>query len=209
MKKKPSAKNITAAVLISGAAALGFTGVTTYTMPPVSAATHAPTTTAAQSKAKAAQSVNTFLNSFYKPALKGQFPDDLNKLSKGLTLGKTKRDELIDIFGQPYASGTGANAFDEYESSMGQPGFAFSYKKNKLQEMRYFGTGVERQTNLGSITQHMLMKQWGMPNSTSTIKAGKITQKKMVYIRGKYQLEFIFNSSTDLNHVNLTFKGAK
>ncbi|MNP75363.1 hypothetical protein D3C76_1724130 [compost metagenome] len=75
--------------------------------------------------------------------------------------------------------------------------------------MRYLGTGVERQYNLGGITQNMLIKQWGMPNSTSTIKAGEIRQKKLVYIRGKYQLEFIFDSNTNLNHVNLNYKSSK
>ncbi|MCT2194710.1 YjgB family protein [Paenibacillus sp. p3-SID1389] len=48
-----------------------------------------------------------------------------------------------------------------------------------------------------------------MPNSTTTIKTGKLTQKKLVYVRGDYQLEFIFDSSTDLNHIHLTYKGAK
>ncbi|EOS58469.1 YjgB family protein [Paenibacillus barengoltzii] len=201
-----SARKKTAALYIAGAAVLGFIGISN-SLPTVSAAPPAKTATATESKAS--QSVNSFLNSFYKPALKGQFPEDAIKPLKAPTLGKTTRQEIIKAIGEPEEAGTGANAFDSYHGSMGQPSLAFSYKSKKLQEMRYFGTGVERQQNLGSITQKILMKQWGMPNSTSTFKTGKLTQKKLVYIRGDYQLEFIFDSSTDLNHINLTYKDAK
>ncbi|SFJ58475.1 protein of unknown function [Paenibacillus sp. UNC496MF] len=206
MKNKLSAKNITAACLISGAAILGIVGITN-SLTPAYASTQATISTAAPSKAP--QTVNSFLNSFYKPALKGQFPEDIGKLTKGFTIGKTTRQEVIKIFGQGIQVGTGANAFDVYEGSMGQPGLSFSYKSDKLQEMRYFGTGMERQHNLGGITPNILMKQWGVPNSATTIKAGKTAQKKLVYIRGNYQLEFIFDNNTDLSHVNLTYKGAK
>lgn len=69
--------------------------------------------------------------------------------------------------------------------------------------MRYFGTNVERGTNIGGITMNMLRKNWYAPESTTTIKNGKVKQTKITYLRGQYKLEFIFNSSTDLDHINL------
>ena len=45
---------------------------------------------------------------------------------------------------------------------MGHPGYAFGYDSNHIiSEIRYFGTNVERQTNLGSITEINLKKQLG------------------------------------------------
>lgn len=73
--------------------------------------------------------------------------------------------------------------------------------------MRYFGTNVERQTNIGGISLAMLVHEWGAPNKSATFKTGKQTQKKVTYVRGSFQLEFIFNNPTDLDHINLTHKG--
>ncbi|WP_082562345.1 MULTISPECIES: DUF4309 domain-containing protein [unclassified Paenibacillus] len=82
-----------------------------------------------------------------------------------------------------------------------------TYNQNKIQELRYFGTNVERAANIGGITVKMLEQQWGASHSSTVIKTGNIEQKKIVYIRGAYQLEFIFNSSTNLDHINLVVKG--
>lgn len=142
------------------------------------------------------------LNSFYKPALKGQFPGAVS----GLTVGKSTRQDVIDKIGEPPQPGKNASSFDVYGANMGNPGYAISYKSNKIQEMRYFGTNVERQTNIGGITMSMVKKHWYAPSSVSTFKNGKKTQTKLTYNRGDYKIEFIFNYSTDLDHINLLKK---
>jgi len=52
----------------------------------------------------------------------------------------------------------------------------------------------------------MVKQQWGMPNASTTIKNGKLVQKKVTYTRGDYKLDFIFNDDTHLDHINLTKK---
>ncbi|WP_235439819.1 YjgB family protein [Paenibacillus sp. DMB20] len=142
------------------------------------------------------------LNSFYKPALKGQFPGAVS----GLTIGRSTKQDVIQKIGQPEMPGKDADDFDLYGANMGNPGYAFHYKLGKIREMRYFGTNVERQTNIGGITMNMLKRNWFKPSSTTTFKNGKTTQTKLTYIRGDYKLEFIFNSSTELDHINLAAK---
>lgn len=142
------------------------------------------------------------LNSFYKPALKGQFPGAVS----GLTVGKSSKQDVYKAIGEPTMPGKDADAFDVYGANMGNPGYAFSYKLNKIREMRYFGTNVERQTNIGGITMKMLKQNWFAPDATTTFNNGKTKQTKLTYNRGDYKLEFIFNSSTDLDHINLLKK---
>ncbi|MFD1884757.1 YjgB family protein [Paenibacillus wenxiniae] len=140
------------------------------------------------------------LNGFYKPALQGKFPGDVNSF----TIGKTKRSEVLNRFGPAEMPRSSASGYDNYTANMGHPGYAFHYNKNNvLDEMRYFGTNVERQTNIGGITMKLLREKWYAPSSVATIGKGKSKQTKVTYMRGKYKLEFIFNSSTDLDHINL------
>lgn len=163
-------------------------------------------------QAEAAQAANTgdyaakqalkTLNSFYKTALKGQFPGAVS----GLTIGRSTKQDVYKAIGEPSVPGKHADAFDVYVANMGNPGYAFSYKLNKIREMRYFGTNVERQTNIGGITMKMLKQNWFAPDATTTFKTGKIKQTKLTYYRGDYKLEFIFNSSTELDHMNLLKK---
>ncbi|MGO4545003.1 YjgB family protein [Paenibacillus sp. 2TAB23] len=187
-------KKITIAAMIAGVSALSVASFTGVLITDKAAA-------AAVTKDKDNQALTT-LNSFYKLALKGQFPGGM----KGLTLGTSTRQDVQDQIGKAEAPGKDADAFDVYHAEMGHPGYAISYKLNKIREMRYFGTNIERQNNIGGITQNMLYKAWGMPNSAKTIHNGKLTQKKIVYNRGDYQLSFIFNSTTELDHINLTHK---
>ncbi|MFD0710512.1 YjgB family protein [Paenibacillus sp. GCM10027626] len=146
------------------------------------------------------------LNSFYKPALKGQFPGSV----EGLTVGVSTRKDVIEKIGEPEEPAKNAGGFDVYHAEMGHPGYAIAYNKSgRISEIRYFGTNVERQTNIGGITLSMLKKHWGAPNATTTIKNGKLVQKKVVYNRGDYVLSFIFNKDNDLDHINLTKKPVK
>lgn len=153
---------------------------------------------ASVTKTASEQALKT-LNSFYKPALKGQFPGSVS----GLIVGESTRKDVLDLLGEPYEKGDNAESFITYHAEMGHPGYAFSFKLNKIREMRYFGTNVERGTNIGGITMNMLRKNWYAPDSTTTIKNGKVKQTKITYLRGEYKLEFIFNSSTELDHINL------
>lgn len=140
------------------------------------------------------------LNSFYKPALKGQFPGN----ASDFMIGKTTRSEVIKRFGPAEVPRKSSSGYDAYTATMGSPGYAFHYNKNNvLDEMRYFGTNVERQTNIGGITIPLLHQQWYAPASTTKIGSGTKQQTKVTYLRGDYKLEFIFNTSTDLDHINL------
>ncbi|SFF07713.1 protein of unknown function [Paenibacillus catalpae] len=162
----------------------------------------ADTTASVDSQTKALQT----LMSFYKPALQGQFPN-----FHSFTIGKTTHETVIKTIGKAESPAKDADGFDVYHAEMGHPGYAINYKLGKIREMRYFGTNVERQTNLGGISVRMLVHNWGAPNESVLIKSGKITQKKITYVRGKYQLEFIFNgtSGTGLDHINLVNKTIK
>ncbi|MFC3750010.1 YjgB family protein [Paenibacillus sp. GCM10012306] len=192
MSLKQSFLKITLAASLTGAVAAGAVIVSPSFLPAGQAAA------ASAPVADTAQALKT-LNSFYKPALKGQFPGSVS----GLTVGKSTRKDVYKTIGKPEQKGNDADAFELYHAEMGHPGYAFSYKLDKIREMRYFGTNIERQTNIGGITMSMLKKNWFAPNSTTTIKNGKLKQTKLTYVRGDYKLEFIFNSSTDLDHINL------
>jgi len=193
-----SAKKAWATIAISGVIGMGTTMVSGL-VPPAHVA-HAAAA-ASHNNEDAAQALKA-LNSFYKPALKGQFPGSVGDL----TVGKSTRKDVIKAIGEPSEERKNASGYDIYSAEMGHPGYAFSYKSDKIREIRYFGTNVERQTNIGGITMSMLKKNWFAPNSTTTIKNGKTKQTKLTYIRGEYKLEFIFNSSTDLDHINLLAK---
>ncbi|OXS59133.1 hypothetical protein B1A99_10880 [Cohnella sp. CIP 111063] len=181
-------------VFLSAAIAAGSIGASGHPFAPQPASAAAVST-------DQAQALQT-LNSFYKPALKGEFPGAMT----GLAIGTGSRQDVRKQIGAPDFPGKHADDFDVYHAEMGHPGYAISYKLNKIREIRYFGTNVERQTNIGGITLKMLVRQWGLPNSSKTIKNGKLVQKKVVYHRGDYALSFIFNDDTHLDHINLTAK---
>ncbi|WP_322907843.1 YjgB family protein [Paenibacillus campi] len=184
------------AIAITGAATLGSFAVSASL--PVPAA-HAASTSTSQQMTGA-----TLLNTFYKPALKGIFPSANGNPVNKFIVGKTTRSTVISIYGQPTTPRTTASGYDMYHAEMGTPGYAMSYNKdNVLTEIRYLGTQVERKQTIGSMTMSVLKKTWYAPSSTSTIRAGGKKQTKLTYNRGDYKLEFIYNSPTDLDHINL------
>ncbi|ASS67061.1 MULTISPECIES: YjgB family protein [Paenibacillus] len=189
--KKTAFAVLAAGVLASAGSALPFSSA------------HAAASTAAVS---AHDQAAAKLNSFYKPALKGQFPD-----FNSFTVGKTTRQTVVKTIGAPMVPMKDSDGFDVYTADMGHPGYAFNYKLGKIREMRYFGTNVERQTNIGSITVKLLVQQWGAPDASVIFKTGKTQQKKISYVRGDYQLDFIFNNinGTDCAHINLKAKTLK
>lgn len=196
MKITKPAKKAIMALTVAGMVGLGAIGATTtYPVHQANAAAAADTDYASKLALQA-------LNSFYKPALNGQFPGTVS----GLTIGKSTHQDVLHKIGQPDIPMKDADGFDLYGANMGNPGYAFNYKLGKIREMRYFGTSVERQTNIGGITMKMLKQNWYAPSAVSTFKTGNKTQTKMTYNRGNYKLEFIFNRSTDLDHINLVTK---
>ncbi|ETT58243.1 YjgB family protein [Paenibacillus sp. FSL H8-0457] len=198
MNLKQPAKKAIVTLTMAGVVGLSAFGANHAVLP----LQQAEAATAANAEDYAAEHALKTLNSFYKPALKGQFPGAVS----GLTIGKSTKQDVYKAIGEPSVPGKDADAFDVYGANMGNPGYAFSYKLNKIREMRYFGTNVERQTNIGGITMKMLKKNWFAPDATTTFKNGKTKQTKLTYHRGEYKLEFIFNSSTDLDHINLLKK---
>ncbi|KAF9120151.1 hypothetical protein BGX30_003340 [Mortierella sp. GBA39] len=184
------------AMTVAGMVGLGAVGAgTTYSV-------HQANAAAAADAGYASKQALQTLNSFYKPALKGQFPGAVS----GLTVGKSTRQDVLHKIGEPENPMKDADGFDVYSANMGNPGYAIHYKLGKIREMRYFGTNVERQTNIGGITMKMLKQNWYAPSSVSTFKTGNKTQTKLTYNRGNYKLEFIFNSATELDHINLLTK---
>lgn len=104
---------------------------------------HAITKTAAEQSIP--QGPQAALNSIYKLANKGQMP----YYAEGLKIGVQTKKDVHHKLGQPYPE-TGQSGFDLYHAEMGNPGFAFHYDaKGKIDEIRYFGTNVERETNIG------------------------------------------------------------
>ncbi|GAB6930111.1 hypothetical protein JCM10914A_40940 [Paenibacillus sp. JCM 10914] len=199
MASKRTIRHGVVALTTAGVVGLGAIGVPSVLAQQQLSAAPAPV---AKANDYAAESALNTLMSFYKPALKGQFPGAVS----GLTVGASTKQDVFKKIGEPSVPGKHADDFDQYGANMGNPGYAFSYKLNKLREMRYFGTNVERQTNIGGITIKMLKQHWYAPTSQTTFKNGNSKQTKITYDRGAYKLEFIFNNSTDLDHINLLKK---
>ncbi|MCQ4085272.1 YjgB family protein [Saccharibacillus sp. JS10] len=193
MKNLMPVRKTLLALSAASVVAIGSIGAATSLTLPSASAAQTPTasdTAMAQKK----------LNTFYKPALKGEFPGN----PAGFVVGKTTRTEVIEKFGSPDVTRSSVNGYDSYTADMGNPGYAMAYTPSGvLKEIRYFGTNVERQTNIGGMTIAMVKKNWYAPTSTSTIKNGNTTQTKLTYKRGNYKIEFIFNNSLDLSHINL------
>lgn len=114
-------------------------------------------------------------------------------------IGESTRTDVVDRLGEPFLSDT----FDTYHAEMGNPGFSFAYNEDGiLNEIRYLGTNVERQTNLGSITPAVLEEQLGKADAITSIS--KTDQHKYLYEAGGFELEFIVNDETlQVDHVNL------
>ncbi|WP_035391517.1 YjgB family protein [Bacillus altitudinis] len=157
---------------------------------------HAMTQT--QAEQSIPQGPNAALNSIYQLAHKGQMP----YYAEGLKIGVQTKKDVRHKLGQPYPE-TGQSGFDLYHAEMGNPGFAFHYdKKGKINEIRYFGTNVEKETNIGGMTPSLLKKQLGPADSVSTIPQTK--EKKYVYQTGDYELEFIVGHDPDISQHSLT-----
>ncbi|OIK15368.1 hypothetical protein BIV60_10035 [Bacillus sp. MUM 116] len=188
MGLKQRLSKIIVVTAIAGFVGLGLTPVVSFTE-------NANATTI---KTENSQTAVKNINEIYNAAIKGTMP----RLPISLKIGKNNRTDVRNQFGLPPKGTTGE--FDYYHAEMGHPGYAFGYdKKGVISEIRYFGTNVERQTNLGSITENNLKKELGKPNFINKFKSGDIKQTKYTYHAGAYDLEFIFNNVKTLDHVNV------
>ncbi|QTD40090.1 YjgB family protein [Sporosarcina sp. Te-1] len=118
---------------------------------------------------------------------------------QGFVIGKTTRKGLYNTIGEPEEKDQG---YEHYHGSMGNPSVAFKYNGNGvLEEARYFGTNVERQTNLGGITEKDLTEQLGKPDDARKIEATGETNVR--YHMGDFELQFIIGKDGKPDHVNL------
>ena len=138
------------------------------------------------------------LNQLYHFAFMGKMP----YTAKNLTINQNTKEDVRSQFGPPPKLPGDDDAFDYYHAEMGQPGFAFAYHKDgTISEIRYFGTNVERQQNLGSITPKVLKTQLGLPNDIRLVPyTGEINY---VFKTGQYELHFIVGDDQTVDHVNL------
>lgn len=186
--KKTTTKMI-AASLLTGSV-LGFTA------PALAESAHAASETAVASTNQ--QAIET-LNQLYDQAYSGEMP----KLVDGLQINVSTKEDVHNQIGLPEEPATNDDPFDHYHGSMGQASYAFSYHQNgRISEIRYFGTQVERQQNLGGISPAVLSEQIGSADKILTVP--NTNEKDYVYITGDYELHFVIGDDQKVDHVNLT-----
>lgn len=135
------------------------------------------------------------LNGLAKDAKEGK----VYRPDQGFIIGKTTRNDIVNAIGEPEEK---KGDYDHYHGSMGNPSVAFKYDgKGVLEEARYFGTNVERQTNLGGITEEDLTKQLGKPADSRRIES--TGEQNIRYHFNDFELQFIIGKDGTPDHVNL------
>lgn len=138
------------------------------------------------------------LNGIVEDAEKGM----VYRFASGFTVGESTREEVYAEISEPEEQ---AGGFDFYHGSMGQASYQIKYDENGvIKEARYFGTNVERQTNLGGITEPDLLEQIGEPDEKREIP--DTGETNIVYFIGDYELQFILGEDGSADHVNLLKK---
>ncbi|WP_406621704.1 YjgB family protein [Bacillus atrophaeus] len=189
LTKKTMATAVTATVLTGSVLGLG--------MVSFSAPAQAASQSAAASETTHPRAAE-ILNELYNTAFKGEMPQDI----EGLKLNKSTQSDVYNKIGEPEKKADAGDPFDLYSSNMGNPGYGFSYNKdNTISQIRYFGTGVERQQNLGGITPAVLSKQIGSADQILTVP--HTHEIDYVYFTGDYELHFVIGSDQTADHVNL------
>lgn len=124
------------------------------------------------------------------------------RFSDGFKVGEATRDEVYAAIGEPEEQ---VDEFDFYHGSMGNASYQIAYdEKDVMKEARYFGTNVERQTNLGGITKEDLLEHIGEPAEEREVPATGETN--LVYHAGDYELQFVMAKDGTTDHVNLLKK---
>ncbi|MFJ7510994.1 YjgB family protein [Peribacillus simplex] len=140
----------------------------------------------------------TTLSEIYNKAISGEMP----YTAMGLKINENTQKEVYETFGSPPEPGNTDETFDYYHAEMGHPGFAFAYNDDKtISQIRYFGTNVERDHNLGSITPKVLGKQLGSADEIRHISS--TNEINYIYKTGNYELQFIVGENQTVDHINL------
>lgn len=147
------------------------------------------------------QSAAELVKNLYSTAYTGEMPQQV----QGLTVNKSTKGDVHAALGEPERPSGGDNRFDLYHWNMGQPSYGFSYHKDMtISEIRYFGTGVERQLNLGGVTPEVLQNEIGPANRVLTVPF--TDEIDYVYDTGRYELHFVIGTDQTADHVNLKAK---
>lgn len=124
------------------------------------------------------------------------------RFSSGFIVGESTREEVYAKISEPEEQ---IGDFDYYHGSMGQASYQIKYDDNDvMEEARYYGTNVERQTNLGGITRNDLVEQIGEPDAEREIP--NTGETNIVYFIGNYELQFVMREDGTTDHVNLLEK---
>lgn len=135
------------------------------------------------------------LNNIYDHAYIGEMPGE----DHAFRINKSTKKDIHQKLGDPQEVD---GSFDLYHWEMGNPGYGFAYNQdNTVSEIRYFGTGVERQQNLGGITPEVLNEQIGKADKTLAVPDSEETD--YVYKTSNYELHFIVGNDQTVDHVNL------
>ncbi|WOV87516.1 DUF4309 domain-containing protein [Sporosarcina oncorhynchi] len=134
------------------------------------------------------------LNGLADSAVNGE----VYRLANGIRVGHSTRKEITKKIGEPEEQ----DEFDHYHGSMGNASYDLAYdEKGILKEARYFGTNVERQTNLGGITEEDLTEQLGQPDELRLIP--ETEEQNYSYRFGDFELQIIMGTDGKADHVNL------
>lgn len=124
------------------------------------------------------------------------------RLSSGFTIGESTRSEVYAQISEPEER---IGGYDYYHGSMGQASYKILFDENDvMKEARYFGTNVERQTNLGGITREDLLQEQGEPDAERKIP--DTGETNLIYYVGDYELQFVIGGNGSTDHVNLLEK---
>ncbi|CAH0134626.1 YjgB family protein [Peribacillus simplex] len=188
LSKKPAARMVSAVILTGSLLGAGASSSTE----PVEAAS-----TIDSASAIAKEHALTTLHEIYNKAFSGEMP----YTAMGLKINENTQKEVYKTFGSPPEPGN-TETFDYYHAEMGHPGFAFAYNDDKtISQIRYFGTNVERDHNLGSITPKVLGKQLGSADEIRHISS--TNEINYIYKTGNYELQFIVGEDRTVDHINL------
>ena len=189
LSKKPAARMVSAFILTGSLLGAG----ASFSTEPVVAAT-----TMDSASAIAKDHALTTLHEIHNKAFSGEMP----YTAKGLKINENTQKEVYETFGSPPGPGNTDETFDYYHAEMGHPGFAFAYNADKtISQIRYFGTNVERDHNLGSITPKVLGNQLGSADEIRHISS--TNEINYIYKTGNYELQFIVGENQTVDHINL------
>ncbi|MGG0843803.1 YjgB family protein [Peribacillus simplex] len=189
LSKKPAVRMVSAIILTSTLLGAG----ASFSTEPIEAASTMDSTSGIPK-----EHALTTLHEIYNKAFSGEMP----YTAKGLTISENTKKEVYETFGSPPEPDNTDETFDYYHAEMGHPGFAFAYNDDRtISQIRYFGTNVERDHNLGSITPKVLGKQLGSADEIRHISS--TNEINYIYKTGNYELQFIVGEDQTVDHINL------